>query len=1111
MYRKSITPLLVMFFSITSTIGFAQNVSLKTTNTSVRSVFAEIKKQTGYTFFYDPDLLDKTKKITINVKDRPLGEVLELLFKDQPISYSLVGKLITLSKKSIFATPKFIIPVVRVSGRVRNKLDQPLEGASIMILHVNSGTLTDVKGVFTLDKVRLTDTLVVSMIGYKTDRMAVPPSGDLSIVLKDAVDKLDEVIKTAYGRTSRRLATGDIAKVTAEEIEKQPVLNPMLALQGRVPGLVVTPYSGYASSPVKVELRGRSDLNPSSTSDPLYVIDGVPITILEMSNKSSYVFGSQGFNQGVSGFTNGQSPLFSINPKDIESIEVLKDAGATAIYGSRGAKGVILITTKKGKQGPAQLNLSLRQGITKNTSYWDMLNTSQYFQMRREALKNDAITPNVLIAPDLLLWDSTRYTDWQRAAYGGTGKYTDVSMSLSGGSAQTTFSLRGGYSRVTDITTTSGSTQRATINSVTSYRSLNNKLDLSFTTALSYSDVDVVGFPGGAAVSALPPNAPSMFSGNRNLNWEGWNKGMSPYFAVVSYPFGSIKQTTPQKTNYLNANFKIGYRIFSNLLFSTSFGYDDAHNNSSYFNPITAQSPLLNPTGQAYFSTTDNTNWTVEPKLDYTVLIGSGKLGILAGGTFQSTATHLKMQSGFGYTNDYLLGSIAAAPISKNTADDRFKKYVGVFANINYNLYNKYILDLSARRDGSSRFGPGRQFGNFGSMAFAWIGSEEKWLKEALPSWMNFVKLRGSYGITGSDGIGDYQYISLWNPLGVSIVSQPDYGGISPLISIQAVNPRFQWQTNKKLEGALELGFFDDNRINLSIAWYRERTGNQLVPYPTPLLTGFGTVTANSPALVQNSGVEGAVRATIIQTKNFTWSADFNIAVNRNKLLAFPNLDKSPYATLYRVGSPTTISFALHYTGVDPLTGEYTYQDFNHDGKIYYDASITPGILNDDRRIVIDYAPKYSGGFGTQFGYKGVQLGLNFSFVKQKGVNSLLTSPAGGASNISTEIFKGRWQNPGDRAAYARFTTAPQNSDYNFSSSDGVVVDASYLRLNTLAISYALPQKVVKKTGAKGCVFSIQAQNVFTITGSKGPDPGITGFGTMPIPRTITGDLSFNF
>ncbi|WP_431217470.1 SusC/RagA family TonB-linked outer membrane protein [Puia sp. P3] len=885
----------------------------------------------------------------------------------------------------------------------------------------------------------------------------------------------------------------------------------MLALQGRVPGLVITPISGYASSPVKVELRGRSDLNPSSTGEPLYVVDGVPLTVLEVSGGSGYAFGGLGLNQGVPGFTNGQSPLFSINPKDIESIEVLKDAGATAIYGSRGAKGVILITTKKGQPGPAQFNLGVEQGISTITRYWQMLNTSDYLRMRREAFRNDAITPTALTAPDLLVWDTTRYTDWQRTAFGGTGRFTQVSASLSGGSGQTTFSLRGGYFRVSDITVASGATQRATLNSSIGYHSADRKLDILYSSNLAYNDINVVGIPSGPNASALPPNGPPIFSKTGALNWDGWNQGMSPYFPLINFPFGALQQRTPASTINLNSDLVLKYRILNNLVFSTRLGYNGAHTTANSFTPITAQNPLLNPTGQAYFGATDNSTWLVEPQLDYTAIIGPGKLSILTGGTFQSTATHVKRQLGYGYTSDLLLGSILTAPNVTNYDAEGFQKILGIYGIINYNLYDRYILELNARRDGSSRFGPGRQFGNFGSAAFAWIASEEKWLKKALPSWTNFLKFRGSYGITGSDGVDDYQYISQWSSASSSLSGLPAYDGVSPLVSIHAVNPLFQWQVNKKLEGSLELGLFEGNRVNLTATYYRERTGNQLVPFTTPIITGFPNVTANFPAVVQNSGWEGLLHATLIQTKALSWSVDFNISINRNRLLAFPNLAGSPYATLYKVGAPTAVSFAFHYTGVDPLTGRYTYQDVNHDGKITYDPSVIAGTGDDDRNAVINYEPSYKGGFGTQLTYKRVHLSLFFTYARQTTYNAILAASAGSPANISTVVFNDHWQKPGDHAAYAGFTTVPGSSDYNFSSSDGVITDASYVRLGTVSLGYDLPQPVIKRMGVKGCSFRIQGQNVFVITGFKGPDPLASGFGVMPPVRTVTGNISINF
>lgn len=1095
------------------------NLTLK--NTTLKNIFRAIESKTELVIMYE--LTDKAvnEKVDIDVKNMSVAEILDTLLKNTSLKWQIRDNIIRIDKASGSTTtpaghsstppvsPSLAIPPV--TGIIRDSEGKPLEGISIIIKGTTIGTITDADGRFSIEA-QPGATLVISSVEFETQQYKVGVNQKLFVIkLNRKIAALNEVVvNKGYYTTTQRFNTGSVVRVDGKDIRNQPVMNPLIALQGRVPGLIITQTTGYAASPVKVELRGRSDLNSSFTSDPLYIIDGVPLTVLNPNASSAnYQLGSAGFNQGASN-TGGLSPLFSLDPKNIESIEVLKDADATAIYGSRGAKGVILITTKKGKQGPPQLNLSINQGISKVTRYWNMLNTPQYLQARREAFINSGLTPTVANAPDILLWDTARYTNWQKEAFGGTGKVTSVNASLSGGNAQTTFLLSGNYSRTTDITAKTGSTQFMGISSAFDYHNTENAFTVKLSSNYSFSTVNVVLYPSDAIT--LPPDAPPVFDKSGNLNWAEWNQGMDPYFPLISFPFGTLKQTNPQKTNFLNANLMLSYKLFKGLSVSASLGYNNAHNASSLFMPIASQNPLQSPIGQAFFSTSDNSGWIAEPQLNYSVFIGKGKLDVLAGATMQSTLTQVKMQIGSGYTNDNLLGTITAAPYIFGSDANTNYKYAGIFARAGYIFSEKYIINLCARRDGSSRFGPGRQFGNFGSVGIAWIVSEENWLKRILPAAIPFLKFRASYGTTGSDGVGDYQYISQWSSATPSSLMLPSYGNISPLMSIHAVNPLFQWQVNKKFEGALELGLLKGSRINIQVAYYRDRTGNQLVPYPTPLITGFPFVTANSPVLLQNSGLEGFIVAKLIQTKNFNWNINFNIGINRNKLVSFPDLENSPYATSYRVGKPTNIQFAYHYMGVDPVSGKYAFQDYNHDGVISMDASVPPGTADDDRGSIINFAPKYAGGFGTQLGYKNVSAVLFFSFKKQIGINAFASTPVyGGTKNIPAEVLNDHWQKPGDQTLYGRFSARSESADYNFAFSDGIYTDASYLRLSNLVISYSLPEALIKKMRIKGCNLSLQAQNVFVITRYKGVDPETQNFGSIPPAKVFTGNISFNF
>ncbi len=389
----------------------------------------------------------------------------------------------------------------------------PVPGATILIKGTKEGVNANEMGEFSLPDVRMNTALVISSIGYEK-REVVVRGRTVMARLNVNVNDLDVAVVQGYGTTSRRLTTSNIGRVTAEEIERQPVMNPLLALQGKVAGLDVSQTSGFASAPIKVELRGRNviGVSPSETfpSDPLYIIDGVPLTIMEIGGGSSYDKGSTGFLQSFvfRGPAGGQSPLFSINPADIESIEVLKDADATAIYGSRGANGVILITTKKGRAGRTAFDLRVQQGMSKVTRFWDMMNTQQYLQMRREALRNDGITPSIAHGDyDLLLWDTTtRYTDWQRALFGGTGKTTDIQSELSGGNAQTTFRIGMGYGRTTNIMTASGADQRGSLSFNIGNQSKDQRFSVSLSGTYSSTKSAMVSFPSEALI--LPPNAP---------------------------------------------------------------------------------------------------------------------------------------------------------------------------------------------------------------------------------------------------------------------------------------------------------------------------------------------------------------------------------------------------------------------------------------------------------------------------------------------------------------------------------------------------------------------------------------------------------------------------
>lgn len=1101
--HKIIMVMKLIFFIITiacvqvSAVGYSQNVTIQQKDATLTTVFSSIEKQTGYSFFWKNEDLTKLK-VDVKLQNAPLEEALKEVFKGLPLTYSIVKKSIVVQAKA----PSFIDRVAAafagmdIIGVVIDADNIPLSGATITVKGGKQSTTSGARGQFFLKGIAEDAILQISFIGYITKEVKAN-SNLLGIKLELSTSKLDEVQVMAYGTTNRRLGTGNISNVTAEEIEKQPVMNPLLALQGRVPGMVVTPNSGYASGSVKVEIRGRSTINSKFTSDPLYIIDGVPLTYLEIGGASSYEGGSTGVIQtGFPSSGGGQSPLYNINPADIASIEVLKDADATAIYGSRGANGVILISTKKGKIGATKITAEVSQGISKVSSYWDMLNTQQYLKMRREAFKNDGIVPTALNAPDLMVWDTTRYTNWQKELWGSTGQLTTASSAISGGNEHTQFRISGNYTRQTEILTASGANKRASLGVNISNFSPNRKFKTIFTANYSYSDVNNVNT---AAAVTLPPNAPPIYNSEGGLNYQEWNDAGLPY----SNPFSSLKSIPTSKTHLVTANLNLAYELFKGFEMSSSFGYNNSHNSGGGIVTIASQNPIFNPTGNAGFTTNNNQNWIIEPQFNYKADLGKGRFTALLGATLQAAVADAKYVAGFGYTDDNLLGSLSLAPFTQ-VVTDKFGeyKYAAIFSRFNYNWDNKYVLNISGRRDGSSRFGKGKQYGNFGSVGLAWIASQEKWIKNILPAFVSFVKLRGSYGITGSDAVGEYQYLTQWSGSvnGVPVLS---YGGIKPLVSLHAVNPDYQWQENKKLEGGLSMSFLND-RINFETALYRERCNNQLTDYPTPVFSGFPSVTANWPANIQNSGWEFSLSAKLMSTKNFSWSVNVNGSINKNKLLAYPDIEHSPYYDKYFVGKPLNANYVMHYIGINPLNGQYSYEDYNHDGA--YLTGDRPGEGNDDRYITINLDPKFNGGLGNEFQFKNWNLNLFFQYKNQTGINSTYSvGTVGFMNNVPLKIYNDHWSQPGQQAKYARFTTVASPSDSYVNGSDLRYTDASYLRLSNVSLSYTLPEKLMKN---KTLHIFMHAQNVWTWTRYEGLDPDTQNFGSMPTAKVFTAGLS---
>jgi TonB-linked SusC/RagA family outer membrane protein len=1076
----------------------AQKVTLNAKNASLDKIFQDIRLQTDFDFFIDAGLVEKAGPVTINVKNADLKDVLNIIIQ-APLVYEMQQNTVVVKQKTLTILDKIktvFTPETGIRGRVYDEKGKPMEGVTVRTRDESRITLTDKDGYFFIKRVNEKTVLVISAVGYLTKEINSNDDQVLDIHMVVSNTKLDEIQVIAYGETSQRLNTGNVTTVSAKDIAQQPVTNPLLALQGRVPGLFITQANGISGSGLSVAIRGQNSIQ--SGNDPLYVIDGVPYTS-QLPPGLGDILGKSGNQPQQIGFTNtpqNGNPLSYINPADIESISVLKDAGATAIYGSRGANGVILITTKKGKAGQTKVDINIEQGYAAISRKADLLNTQQYLQMRNEALKNDGLTASLDNGDyDLLLWDQNRYTDWQKELLGNTAHYTNAQGSVSGGNELTQFLIGAGYTRQNSVFPGDFADQKASMHFNILNTSPNKKFSITLTGSYSYDNNLLPQSDFTYAALTLPPNAPSLLNPDGSVNWAPTGTGTSSLF---SNPYAALLRTFQNRTNNLVSNAVLGYKLLPGLNIRSSFGYTNFQTKQQNTYPLSAQAPenRLYSTNFAIQNTSNVNSWIIEPQITYKKAIGKGTLEALLGSTFQQSNTDVIAIRSDGYSNPANLGDITyASSITSNDFVKSLYKYNAFFGRLNFNWDDKYLVDLTARRDGTSRFGANNKFHDFGAAGLAWIFSKEDFLKEHLP-FLSYGKLRTSYGTTGNDQVGDYQYLNLYS----SVYAPVPYQGQIGLEPSKLPNPNLQWELTRKFEVALETGFFND-RILLTASYSNNRSSNQLLGYNLPYLTGFNSIQTNFPATVQNSSWEFTLSTTNIRKGDFSWVSNINLTVPQNKLIAFPNLATSTYANTLIIGQPTSIRKAFHFEGVDPATGFYSFSSATNKFDPDY---------NTDRNTVINQLPKFYGGFQNTIMYKNFRLDFLFQFVKQTGFSSLygLGTP-GQLGNQFTSVLN-RWQNPGDVKNIQQYSTDYLRGGIPYGaigSSDAAYTNASYAKLKNLSLSWQVKENWTEAMHLKTLRLFMQGENLLTITNYKGVDPEAAGSTSLPPLRVITAGI----
>ena len=1098
----------------------AQTVTISLRNTPLEHVFKEVRKQTGYSFVYTRELIQQTGNVTIDMKNASLQQVLDHVLAGQPLTYSIQENMIIIKPRMTPSPPKLIDTVrpgenvskLKLQGRIGEVTGEPLAGATITLRQGGraatvSGT-TDGNGGFRIMNVANgTYILEATFIGYEKVVREVTLSDKPQVIfipMKKSTNALDAIQMTAYSKTTMRFNTGDITTVTSEEIARNPVPNVLQSLQGRVPGMQITETSGKPGSSFQVQVRSLNTLSggfaPSPIvlaqgGQPLYIVDGVE-------------YPADGFLPMISllGYPQAQisgNALNYLDPTLIESINILKGADATSIYGSRGAFGVILITTKKAKAGKPSLTVNFVRGFSTLGVHPKLLNTQQYLAMRHNAFANDGITPGATDYDVNGTWDTTKNQDWTKYFLGDHAPTTRLNANYTGGTANSNYLLGAYYSSIGNIERSKGSVRQGgmnfSLNTATNDKKFLMALSGSYSTSLD--NTVPVDFSGNEGMNQAP-DAPDAFLPNGKLNWVSGANAAQPLNSLYS-----------NNTDNLIANTSMIYTPVTGLSFTAAGGYslqsakEFEGKPTSFFNPATFTA------SQRYSAI----SWysikilSADPRAEFIHTWGKGRLDVIAGGSFRDKVQQRHYISGSGFPSDELMMDPTNAPMANEATvwTQLPTRYIGGFAVVNFRWADKYILDVNGRRDGSSVFGNNRQFGNFGSVAGAWIVSEEPWFK-GLHKVVDFLKLKASYGLVGGSAIGPYAYMNTYG------VNSNTYEGGLGLFPTNLANPYLHWETNKNFEAGLNFDLFK-GRVNVEATYYTDKVGDQLTNQPLASITGFTQFTVNTPAIIRGYGTEFAVLAKIIQSGDFSWTSKINLTIPRTKLLAFPGLGNLVNNVNYAIGKPITGIKVIRFAGVDPATGVYNF--YNAAGqKGEYEPFFSPVQLDNikDRTEFIDRAPKWYGGIVNTLTYKNFSLDFLISVTSRMGPNYLAYSsfqPGQANTNMPADIAAKRWMKPGDVTTVPKATTQFLSflDQSNFLNSTGAYSNATYARLQNLSLGYRLPARLIQKWHMTNLAVYVAGQNLLTVSKYKGLDPENMIANHMPPLRVFTGGLTVGF
>lgn len=1092
-----LTALLLTFVLLKAS---AQPVTFSGTNVPLEKVFTSIKKQTGYVFFHRNEDMLAARPVSVSLDKTPLETALRDVLKDQPLTYAIQGNTIVISRKVITSPPPS--QTDKLQGKVVNEKGEPIPGATIQIKGTQRGTATNEAGIFTLTNVPDDAVLVVSALGLKTKTVPLTKNqSSITITLESDTEALGEVIVVGYGQVKKTDLTGSVTTVSINEIKKVAVTSLDQALQGRAAGVQVTQNSGAPGGTTTIRIRGGNSIQ--GDNEPLYVIDGIPFKNDGASSGSSF------------------NVLSTLNPSDIESMSILKDASSTAIYGSRGSNGVVIITTKRGKAGKSVINFDTYYGIQQVRRKYPVLNASEYARFVNEANTNDGLAP---VYTDAQIAAFGKGTDWQDEIF-RQAPTANYQLSISGGDEKTQYAISAGYFTQKGIVENSDFNRYSfRINldrKLTSKIKIGNSLSVNRTLNNQSLTNGNLGSAGLVTMAALqfPPLLPV-------YNKDGTYLITDPALNFTAdNPAALAKESKNTNTAYrIFGNIFAEYQIIDGLSFKVLFGLDGVLQKQDSYLPRSVSSGLAQG-GAGSIYNAQSITWLNENLLTYTKTFNKiHTLSFLAGYTQQANRTENSTAAARSFVNDNLgtgnlgAGAVAVTPGS-GIGTWGLVSYLG---RINYGYRDKYLLTTSFRADGSSRFGANKRFGYFPSAALAWRVTEEPFMKPVKA--INDLKVRITYGSTGNqDGIGNYPAYSLLSTQNY-VLANTVTTGIGPG---QIANPDLSWETTTQSDLGLDLSLFN-SRINITTDVYLKRTRDLLLNVTIPSSSGFSSAIKNL-GKVENRGIELS-----ISTKNidgaFQWSTDFNFLSNRNKVLDIggapqifagevANIAQNVNSGIIRVGEPLGSFYGYVTDGVYQSAAELTaltdasakkvgdrkYKDLNNDKKID----------DNDRTIIGRAQPNFLGGISNTFSYKGVDLTI---FLQGVSGNKILN-----ANRFELEYLNGTTNQ--DRDMLDRWTPTHTNTDIPRAAttrpanriSTRQIEDGSYLRLKNIQLAYTLHFKSVQSVRVY-----VTAQNFVTWTKYSGYDPEVNRFGqdsrsqgfdyaSYPAAKTLLFGLNVNF